>query len=123
MSIELTDDGTMDTVLRCTECGGEMRYNYDNDIETPVEAEPFGWQARYDAFVEWAIEDAENEHECPARLRCDACEMLSINGLACHESGCPNARKAWDHVLCAWVDAEPSDDEQDVEDWINEGED
>lgn len=23
--------------------------------------------------------------------RCDSCEMLSINGLACHETGCPEA--------------------------------
>ena len=28
MAIELSDDGTMDTVLRCNECGEEMRYNW-----------------------------------------------------------------------------------------------
>ena len=25
-------------------------------------------------------------------LRCDSCEMVTINGLACHETGCPGAR-------------------------------
>lgn len=28
-------------------------------------------------------------------MRCDQCEMLSINGVACHETGCPNSRKVW----------------------------
>lgn len=26
-------------------------------------------------------------------MKCDQCEMLSINGVACHETGCPNADK------------------------------
>src|SRR5574338_1179332 len=61
MAIELTDDGTFDTVLRCTECGAEMRYNYDG--------EPDGQHSEdsgdgYDAFIAWAIEDAESEHVC-----------------------------------------------------------
>lgn len=25
--------------------------------------------------------------------RCDSCEMLSINGVACHEIGCPDSWK------------------------------
>lgn len=29
-------------------------------------------------------------------MKCDQCEMLSINGVPCHETGCPNARKQWD---------------------------
>ena len=27
------------------------------------------------------------------RLYCDQCEMLSINGVPCHEQGCPNGLK------------------------------
>ena len=27
------------------------------------------------------------------RVHCDSCEMLAINGVACHEQGCPRARK------------------------------
>ena len=26
-------------------------------------------------------------------MKCDQCEMLSINGVACHEIGCPNSKK------------------------------
>lgn len=29
-------------------------------------------------------------------MKCDQCEMLSINGVPCHETGCPNARSRWD---------------------------
>jgi len=60
MSIVLGDDGTLDTVLHCTDCGQEFRYNFDpsNDIgedQSPDDA--------YDAFVAWAIEDAAGQHE------------------------------------------------------------
>lgn len=27
------------------------------------------------------------------RPRCSQCEVLVINGIACHETGCPNQRK------------------------------
>lgn len=67
MAIELTDDGTLDTVLRCSECGEEMRYNYDP--ASLVDDSPEGQQEDedgYNAFVEWAIEDATDSHECTA---------------------------------------------------------
>lgn len=68
MAFELSDDGTMDTVVRCAECGAELRYNYDGGMdEGDDESQPDREQAAldaYDAFVEWAIEDAESEHEC-----------------------------------------------------------
>lgn len=53
-TIVLSDDGTLDTVLVCTVCREEMRYNFapDTDDET------------YEDFVAWAIEDASAEHEC-----------------------------------------------------------
>lgn len=28
------------------------------------------------------------------RLRCSQCEVMVINGIACHETGCPNELKA-----------------------------
>lgn len=55
--IYLTDDGTMDTVLRCDRCGEEMRYNYDGSSEGDGEQ-------TYDEFVDWAISDAEKLHDC-----------------------------------------------------------
>lgn len=36
------------------------------------------------------------------RVHCDQCQMLSINGIPCHESGCPNSRKIWDPESQSW---------------------
>jgi hypothetical protein len=30
------------------------------------------------------------------RVTCDQCQMLSINGVACHETGCPNIGARWE---------------------------
>ena len=29
------------------------------------------------------------------QIRCNQCEALYINGLFCHETGCPNEKKRW----------------------------
>lgn len=34
-------------------------------------------------------------------MDCDACMMLTINGVACHETGCPNAKEQY--VDGEWV--------------------
>jgi hypothetical protein len=36
-------------------------------------------------------------------VKCDSCQMLSINGIPCHETGCPNSRKTWDENRQEWV--------------------
>jgi len=60
MAILLGDDGTLDTVLVCSECGEEMRYNYDGGSDVTA-----GDSARgYHEFVAWAKKDAASEHEC-----------------------------------------------------------
>jgi len=59
--IELTDDGTLDTVLRCTECGEEFRFMYDGATDT---ADEDAAVAAYDAFVDECVADATDEHEC-----------------------------------------------------------
>lgn len=51
----LGDDGTMDTVVYCADCGQEGRYNYDPS---------FGSEETYNEFVKWAIEDFGNDHVC-----------------------------------------------------------
>lgn len=53
---ELTDDGTLDTVISCPECGEEARYTLD------------GADGSYDDFVKWAIDDFDSEHECDETL-------------------------------------------------------
>jgi hypothetical protein len=68
MAITLTDDGTLDTVVRCDDCGEEFRYNFDIEdhaedctAKTDDSAPPC---TCYDAFVEWCIIDAANAHDC-----------------------------------------------------------
>jgi hypothetical protein len=29
-------------------------------------------------------------------MHCDECEILAINGVACHEHGCPHSKDRWD---------------------------
>ena len=53
MPIELRDDGTLDTVYECTECGQEIRYTFDGTSGQT-----------YDEFLEWSAQDAADEHEC-----------------------------------------------------------
>jgi hypothetical protein len=36
-------------------------------------------------------------------MRCNQCQMLSINGVPCHETGCPNTRKTWIESRGEWV--------------------
>ena len=36
-------------------------------------------------------------------MRCDQCQQLRINGVVCHETGCPNAKKRWMPEREAWV--------------------
>lgn len=56
MAIELTDDGTLDTVLRCSECGEEFRGNFDPGIDED------GYS--YDDYVSEFIADVEMDHVC-----------------------------------------------------------
>ncbi len=34
-------------------------------------------------------------------MRCDQCQVLRINGVACHETGCPDAWRSEERE-CAW---------------------
>lgn len=77
---ELTDDGTMDTVIRCSDCGAEQRYNYDASMRDDVScdahdtydadcsdcqtAEDVSAEQDYTDFVDGCIEDMESEHTC-----------------------------------------------------------
>lgn len=35
-------------------------------------------------------------------MKCDQCQMLTINGINTHETGCPNAKKKWDSEEGVW---------------------
>ena len=92
MSIHLTDDGTLDTVLRCDECGEEFRFNWDgcepneDRITQMMEgtatysralAEEYDANEQYQAWVEDCIAEIKEEHECHAEAEseheCVAC--------------------------------------------------
>ena len=37
------------------------------------------------------------------KKHCDQCNALVINGIFCHEHGCPNERKTWDAEDGQWL--------------------
>jgi hypothetical protein len=56
--------------------------------------------------AEWAkvvAEFAEPEEEDENRVSCDQCQMLSINGVPCHETGCPNINARFDSNTGQWT--------------------
>lgn len=52
MGFTVVDDGTLDTVLMCQECGQEVRYTYAEPPEAWYE-----WE-------DWCLDDAKETHEC-----------------------------------------------------------
>ncbi len=93
---ELTDDGTLDTVLRCTGCGAESRYNFEPTAEEGAEG-PAGLEA-YNEFVRWAASDADERHGCP----CPACGQIDYGDGPDHRKECPRL-EADGHGHQGWV--------------------
>ena len=36
-------------------------------------------------------------------MTCNQCQMVSINGIPCHEHGCPNSRSRYDATTGEWI--------------------
>lgn len=53
--IILIDDGTLDTVLECTDCRRDMRYNFSNDAIDDI---------TYDDWVDEIIMSEAEDHRC-----------------------------------------------------------
>jgi len=49
---------------------------------------------------------ASDIEEYEPRIRCTQCQMLSINGVPCHETGCPNSNKVWSIEENDWIEQE-----------------
>lgn len=49
----LLDDGSFNTVVICSDCGEELWYDYHIASEKD-----------YEAFITWALADADAEHIC-----------------------------------------------------------
>ncbi len=62
MTIQLGDDGTLDTVLYCSDCRQEYHFNYDPEADDY----PHGDQAEdsYNNFVDECIAELKAEHVC-----------------------------------------------------------
>jgi hypothetical protein len=45
----------------------------------------------------------ENEDYKNAKKRCDQCNPLVVNGVFCHETGCPTQHKKWVEDRQEWV--------------------
>lgn len=89
MPMELADDGTLDTVIRCSDCHAEERYNYDastqdeNEYEHEIlsamlagmisrgRAEMRVNRRQYEAFVLECCEEMASSHDCPAAFDAD----------------------------------------------------
>lgn len=69
--------------------------SYANDVETIVQS------LAERCLVEYS--PATRQFRALYPLHCDQCEMLTINGLACHETGCPNEKKTWIADRGEWV--------------------
>lgn len=58
--------------------------------------------SKFADFVEDVAGEIESEEELP-RMGCDQCQMMSINGHAVHEEGCPNDGARWDSENGMWI--------------------
>jgi hypothetical protein len=47
-------------------------------------------------------------------MRCNQCDSLYINGVFCHERGCPNTRKVYNQEYRCWETPEPEYEDDDV---------
>ena len=56
MPILLGNDGSMDTVVFCSECGREYRGTWMPDSDDTDDT--------YDAYVEWFMDDVGTSHIC-----------------------------------------------------------
>jgi hypothetical protein len=62
-------------------------------------------------------EDFDFVPEGKKRVWCNQCEMISINGLPCHETGCPNERKLWNPLtLPLFVRQDP---DREYGEWVD----
>lgn len=52
-------------------------------------------------------------------MRCNQCESLYINGVFCHETGCPNTHKIYDKEEQEWRNPEPNYEDDDFDEWAN----
>lgn len=60
----LVDDGTLDTVVKCSECFGEERFYSSSLLEEARDGEAYSDDELTDMRVGNALQLARQEHEC-----------------------------------------------------------
>ena len=72
-----------------------------------------------DQLDRWERKEIDTEKEglatvsslqAAAAPKCDQCDSAYINGVYCHEHGCPNRNKVWDEEAQEWVTPEQEED-------------
>ena len=79
-------------------------------VEDPGAGNQWVWNAQDKAWEQWPI-GAGLKAASPGTPKCDQCDSAYINGVYCHEHGCPNRGKVYDHENQEWVDPEEEGEE------------
>lgn len=74
---------------------GESPLEIWAEILTAMDDDEPGYSGHLDEYNEHAAARGEPPYAAAPRMRCDRCQMVSINGTPCHERGCPNADARW----------------------------
>lgn len=106
--VKVIDAYMSDYYNEAKEVDGHVIFSCDTEGDTY-----FTWNPEFGLACE--VEDCtivilvEGEEEELPDMSCNQCEALMINGIYCHETGCPNANKV--KVDGEWVT--PEDDNED----------
>lgn len=110
MAIELTDDGTLDTVLRCSDCGEEFRFNYasghesaDDDTCSHGKAPADGCEDCYDEWITDCISEIEEEHDCAIDCYCGDSGALLLTAPREALSDCSTPGQPADEAVAHWL--------------------
>lgn len=68
---------------------------FDNTFEKPLECARSEW-SKFKRF-------AKVGNVYPLK-KCNQCDSFTINGIYCHEKGCPNDNKVWDAYNGEWIE-------------------
>jgi hypothetical protein len=61
------------------------------------------WPCYQDDDDDQDDDDQDDDDQDKPGVTCDSCAWARINGVFCHETGCPNAGRTWDQDREAWI--------------------
>jgi len=78
-------------------CGYARWETFDNTFESPLKCA----RGRWSDFKKYA-----NAKMVYPLGKCSQCNSFTVNGVYCHEHGCPNENKIWDWYEGEWIEPE-----------------